>query len=39
MDSALWYKIYKEGMDKQTIKRYIEYVEPSSVHYLIINYI
>ena len=39
MDLALYYKIYKEEIDKQTNKKYIEYVKPSSIYYLIINYV
>ena len=39
MDPALYYKIYKEGIDEQVILRYIKYIKSLYLYNLIINYI
>ena len=39
MDPALYYKIYREGVDEQIIPRYIKYTKSLYLHNLIINYI
>ena len=39
MDPALYYKIYKEGVDEQVILRYTEYTKPRHLHNITKNYI
>ena len=39
MNLALYYKIYKEGVDKQIILKYIEYTEPHYLYNLIKDYV
>ena len=39
MDSVLYYKIYREGVDEQVILEYTEYIKPYYLYYLIKDYI
>ena len=39
MDSALYDKIYGEGVNKQVILKYIGYAEPHYLYSLIENYV
>ena len=39
MDPTLYYRIYREGVDKQVIPRYIEYAEPYHLYSIIKDYI
>ena len=39
MDPVLYYKIYKEGVDKQIIIKYTEPVEPFSVYHTVTDHI
>ena len=39
MDSALYYKIYKERVDEQAILGYTKYAEPYHLYYLIKDYV
>ena len=39
MDPALYYEIYKEGVDEQAILEYAEYAEPRHLSNLIKNHV
>ena len=39
MDPALYYKIYREGMDKQVIPRHTEYIKFYHLYNLIKDYV
>ena len=39
MDPALYYKIYREGVDKQIILKYIKYVKLCYLYDLAKNYV
>ena len=34
MDPALYFRIYKEGVDQQAIPKYAEYIKPRYLHNL-----
>ena len=39
MDPTLYNKIYKDGVDKETILKYTEYLKPRHLHHLIKDYV
>ena len=39
MDPTLYYKVYREGINKQVIIKYAEPVKPFGVYRTVINYV
>ena len=39
MDPILYYKVYKKGMDKQVIPKYIKYFKLCHLPYIIKDYV